>query len=128
MASALPTGTVTFLFTDIEGSTRLLQYLGGSYAQVLHDHQQLLRQAFAQHGGGEVDTQGDSFFVAFATAPSAVAAGTFVAVDQHRARQSPFRQHRGPRGGAVGALCRVATAAGDDPLDHPFSLVAAADP
>ena len=70
----LPTGTVTFLFTDIEGSTRLLQFLGDGYAQVLRDHQQLLRQAFTQHGGGEVDTQGDSFFVAFATAPSAVAA------------------------------------------------------
>jgi predicted ATPase/class 3 adenylate cyclase len=74
MASALPIGTVTFLFTDIEGSTRLLHYLGDRYAQVLRDHHQLLRQAFVQHGGGEVDTQGDSFFVAFATAPSAVAA------------------------------------------------------
>ena len=74
MASALPTGTVTFLFTDIEGSTRLLQFLGDGYAQVLRDHQQLLRQTCAQHGGVEVDTQGDSFFVAFATAPSAVAA------------------------------------------------------
>ena len=70
----LPTGTVTFLFTDIEGSTRLLQRLGPAYAQALGEHQALLRAAFAAHGGVEVDTQGDAFFVAFATAPEAVAA------------------------------------------------------
>jgi class 3 adenylate cyclase len=73
MSSALPSGTVTFLFTDIEGSTRLLQRLGDTYATVLGDHQRLLRQAFAAHDGIEVDTQGDSFFVAFPTAPAAVA-------------------------------------------------------
>ncbi len=70
----LPTGTVTFLFTDIEGSTRLLQRLGEDYARALGDHQTLLRAAFAAHDGAEVDTQGDAFFVAFATAPAAVAA------------------------------------------------------
>ena len=70
-----PTGTVTFLFTDIEGSTKLLQQLGGPrYADVLGDHQRLLRLAFAAHGGYEVDTQGDSFFVAFPAAPDALAA------------------------------------------------------
>ena len=63
--SRLPTGTVTFLFTDIEGSTRLLQRLGEDYARVLGEHQALLRAAFDAHGGVEVDTQGDSFFVAF---------------------------------------------------------------
>ena len=62
----LPTGTVTFLFTDIEGSTRLLRGLGDAYAGVLAEHQRLLREAFAAHGGREVDTQGDAFFVAFA--------------------------------------------------------------
>jgi predicted ATPase/class 3 adenylate cyclase len=74
MAVALPTGTVTFLFTDIESSTRLQQRLGPSYAQALGEHQALLRDAFAAHGGAEVDTQGDAFFVAFASAPEAVAA------------------------------------------------------
>jgi class 3 adenylate cyclase len=70
----LPSGTVTFLFTDIEGSTRLLQHLGETYATVLREHQALLRQAFTQRGGIEIDTAGDGFFVAFATAPAAVAA------------------------------------------------------
>ena len=71
---ALPTGTVTLLFTDIEGSTQLLQQLGPAYAQALGEHQALLRAAFTAHGGVEVDTQGDAFFVAFATAPAAVQA------------------------------------------------------
>jgi predicted ATPase/class 3 adenylate cyclase len=70
----LPTGTVTFLFTDIEGSTKLLQRLGPEYARVLGEHQALLRAAFAAHDGAEVDTQGDAFFVAFPSAPQAVAA------------------------------------------------------
>jgi class 3 adenylate cyclase len=71
---ALPTGTVTFLFSDIEGSTRLLRRLGSDYAQALGEHQALLRAACATHDGVEVDTQGDAFFVAFPTAPQAVAA------------------------------------------------------
>jgi class 3 adenylate cyclase len=58
----LPTGTVTFLFTDIEGSTRLLQELGEGYAEALVEHRRLLREAFARHGGVEVDTPGDAFF------------------------------------------------------------------
>ena len=70
----LPTGTVTLLFTDIEGSTRLLRELGDEYAEVLADHRRLLRESFVRHGGVEVDTQGDSFFVAFATASDALAA------------------------------------------------------
>jgi predicted ATPase/class 3 adenylate cyclase len=70
----LPSGTVTFLFTDIEGSTRLLRELGEQYADVLAEHNRLLRGAFSRHGGLEVGTQGDSFFVAFADAGSAVAA------------------------------------------------------
>jgi predicted ATPase len=72
--SELPTGTVTFLFTDVEGSTRLLQELGNDYASVLTEHRRVLRQAFARHGGVEVDTQGDAFFVAFAKATDALAA------------------------------------------------------
>ena len=71
----LPSGTVTFLFTDIEGSTKLLHELGAKeYAAALAEHRAALRDAFARHGGVEVDTQGDAFFVAFPTAPGAVAA------------------------------------------------------
>jgi predicted ATPase len=70
----LPTGTVTFLFTDIEGSTRLLRELGDAYAAALADHRRVLREAFARHDGVEVDTQGDAFFVAFARAKDALAA------------------------------------------------------
>ena len=72
--SNLPTGTVTLLFTDIEGSTRLLQQLGDRYASVLEDCQQLIRTAFARWNGHEVDTQGDSFFVVFARAKDALLA------------------------------------------------------
>jgi predicted ATPase/class 3 adenylate cyclase len=72
----LPAGTVTFLFTDVEGSTRLLQELGDDYAEVLAEHRRLLRESFARHGGVEVDTQGDAFFVAFAKASDALAAAT----------------------------------------------------
>jgi predicted ATPase/class 3 adenylate cyclase len=70
----LPSGTVTLLFTDIEGSTRLLHELGERYAAVLGEHRRLLRDAFSRHGGVEVDTQGDAFFAAFRTAGDAVAA------------------------------------------------------
>ncbi|HEU0303806.1 MAG TPA: adenylate/guanylate cyclase domain-containing protein, partial [Gaiellaceae bacterium] len=74
MSSAeLPVGTVTFLFTDIEGSTQLLKQLGGEgYAEALDDHRRILRDAFTEHGGHEIDTQGDSFFVAFRRAKDAV--------------------------------------------------------
>jgi predicted ATPase len=73
----LPIGTVTFLFTDIEGSTKLLHELGAeAYADALAEHRRVLREAFVSHGGVEVDTQGDAFFVAFPTAPGALAAAT----------------------------------------------------
>ena len=75
MARELPTGTVTFVFTDVEGSTRLLQQLGAdAYADVVAEHRRALRHAFVRHDGVEVDTQGDAFFIAFATAPAAIAA------------------------------------------------------
>ena len=69
----LPTGTVTFLFTDIEGSTRLLKRLGARYADVLEEHHRLLRRVFAEFDGREVDTQGDALFVAFPRAKDAAA-------------------------------------------------------
>jgi predicted ATPase/class 3 adenylate cyclase len=69
-----PAGTVTFLFTDIEGSTRLLAELGEVFGSVLEEHHRLLRDAFARHGGMEVANPGDAFVVAFDLAPAAVAA------------------------------------------------------
>src|SRR5688572_5319973 len=70
----LPTGTVTFLFTDIEGSTGLLSQLGERYDAVLAEHSAILRRAIAEHGGSEVNTEGDAFFAAFPSAPAAVRA------------------------------------------------------
>jgi predicted ATPase len=70
----LPTGTVTLLFTDIEGSTRLLDELGERYADALAGHQRALRKAFQAHGGVEVSTHGDAFFYVFERATDAVAA------------------------------------------------------
>jgi len=76
MRSDLPSGTVTFLFTDVEGSTRLLHELGAeAYAQALVEHRRLIREACAAEGGVEVDAQGDAFFFAFPTAPGALRAG-----------------------------------------------------
>jgi class 3 adenylate cyclase len=69
----LPSGTVTFLFSDIEGSTRLLDELGADrYSKALAEHRRLIRGACARFGGVEVDTEGDAMFVAFPTAPGAV--------------------------------------------------------
>jgi YVTN family beta-propeller protein len=72
--SELPQGTVTFLFTDIEGSTELLKRLGERYREVLDGHARILRDAATSHGGREVDNQGDSFFFAFARANAALGA------------------------------------------------------
>ncbi|MBA3350113.1 MAG: adenylate/guanylate cyclase domain-containing protein, partial [Actinobacteria bacterium] len=91
--TGLPEGTVTFLFTDIEGSTRLLQQLGDNYSVVLAAHQELLRTAFGQFGGREVGTQGDAFFVAFVSAQNAVLA----AVEGQRVLQ----RHDWPHGEPV---------------------------
>src|SRR2546429_1671444 len=88
-----PTGTVTLFFTDIEGSTRLLQRLGEHYAAVLADCRHLLRSLFQQYHGHEVDTQGDAFFVAFARATDAISA----AIDIQRA----LTDHAWPDGASV---------------------------
>jgi predicted ATPase/class 3 adenylate cyclase len=103
--SALPTGTVTLLFTDIEGSTELLQRLGPRYADVLAEQRALLRAAFQDWGGREVDTQGDAFFVAFARAADALAA----AVDAQRA----LATHPWPEGVAVRVRMGLHTGAPD---------------
>ena len=77
MRDDLPTGTVTFLFTDVEGSTKLLHSLGAEgYAEALAEHRRIIREACAAEGGVEVDTQGDAFFFAFPTAPGALAAAS----------------------------------------------------
>src|SRR5688572_18870047 len=75
MRSELPTGTVTFVFTDVEGSTALLHELGvESYADALAEHRRVIRSACIAEGGVEVDTQGDAFFFAFPTAAGALTA------------------------------------------------------
>jgi class 3 adenylate cyclase len=78
---ALPSGTVTFAFSDVEGSTGLLKRLGERYADVIAEHRRLVRERFGAGDGVEIDSQGDSFFYAFARARDAVAA----AVDVQRA-------------------------------------------
>ena len=79
--TALPSGTVTFVFSDVEGSTALLKRLGERYGDVISEHRRIVRETFGAHDGVEIDTQGDSFFYAFARARDAVAA----AVDAQRA-------------------------------------------
>jgi class 3 adenylate cyclase len=91
--AAYPTGTVTFLFTDIEGSTKLLQQLGDGYAAVVADHRRILRETFGAAGGREVDTQGDAFFYSFQRARDAVRA----AVEGQRA----LAEHDWPHGAEV---------------------------
>ncbi|MEX2393653.1 MAG: adenylate/guanylate cyclase domain-containing protein [Actinomycetota bacterium] len=89
-----PSGVATFLFTDIEGSTWLVQHLGDDWPRVLHDHYRLLRQVWDEHGGYEVSTEGDAFFVAFVDARDAVGA----AVDaQRRLAEHPWPIETGLR-------------------------------
>jgi class 3 adenylate cyclase len=91
--ASLPGGTVTFLFTDIEGSTRLLQELGDDYGVVVRDHRQLLREHLGAQGGTEVDTQGDAFFYSFSRARDAVAGAV--------AAQRALAAHAWPQGAEV---------------------------
>src|SRR6187455_2186382 len=93
MTQALPGGTVTFLFTDIEGSTRLLQTLGDDYGEVVREHRRLLREHLGAKGGAEVDTQGDAFFYSFPRAREAVAGAV--------AAQRALGAHAWPQGAAV---------------------------
>ncbi len=111
----LPRGAVTFLFTDIEGSTRLVKQLRDRYHEVLAAHQRLLREAFVHHGGHEVDTQGDAFFVAFANARDAVLA----AVEGQRA----LAAHAWPEGAAVKVRMGVHTGQAS-PADGRYTGVA----
>jgi predicted ATPase/class 3 adenylate cyclase len=88
--SGLPSGTVTFLFTDIEGSTRLLAALGDRYGEALDAHRRMLREAFSSHGGQVVDMDGDASFAAFASAPDAIDAAV--------AAQRALTEHPWPDG------------------------------
>ena len=91
--ASLPGGTVTFLFTDIEGSTRLLQQLGDAYGDVVRDHRRLLREHLGEKGGTEVDTQGDAFFYSFPRAKDGVAGAV--------AAQRALAEHEWPSGAEV---------------------------
>ena len=116
----LPSGTVTFLFTDIEGSTKLLHELGSQgYAEALAEHRRVIRDACARHSGVEVDTQGDAFFVAFPTAPGAIAAAEEMTCElasgQIRVRiglhtGTPLLSEEGYVGGDVHRAARIAAA------------------
>ena len=97
----LPTGTVTLLFIDIEGSTRLLRQLGKRYAEVLVDCRHLLYATFQEYHGHLIDTQGDAFFVAFARATDAISAAV--------AAQCVLASHLWPEGAAVRARMGVHT-------------------
>jgi class 3 adenylate cyclase/tetratricopeptide (TPR) repeat protein len=98
----LLTGTVTFLFTDIEGSTELLKRLGRRYGEVLTDHREILRKAVREHGGEEVDRQGDSFLFAFPRADEAAAA----AIDAQQA----LAAHEWPPGNRLRVRMGIHTA------------------
>ncbi len=120
MRRDLPSGTVTFLFTDVEGSTRLLHELGEErYADALAEHRRIIRAACTSEGGVEVDTQGDAFFFAFPTAPGALtAAAVFsdalgagpisVRVGLHTG--TPLLTDEGYVGGDVHRAARIAAA------------------
>src|SRR5690349_16053951 len=98
------------LFTDIEGSTRLLDQLGDDYGAVLADHRRLLRAVWARHEGVEVGTDGDSFFVAFADAESAVEAAI--------AAQRTLAEHAWPSGTGGGVRVRMGLHTGEPRIDE----------
>jgi predicted ATPase/class 3 adenylate cyclase len=120
MRRDLPSGTVTFLFTDVEGSTRLLHSLGAEgYAEALAEHRRVIREACSAEGGAEVDTQGDAFFFAFPTAPGALlAASAFtddlasgpIAVRVGLHTGTPLLTEEGYVGGDVHRAARIAAA------------------
>ena len=116
----LPGGTVSLLFTDIEGSTRLLQELGDAYTEPLEEHHRVLRASFERHGGVEVNTWGDAFFVVFRSAPDALAAAidaqaALETISSVRVRMGihtgePIRTEEGYVGMDVHRAARIASA------------------
>ncbi len=122
----LPIGTVTLLFSDVDGSTELVKRLGERYGEVLAQHRVILRRAFDEHRGTEIDTQGDAFFVAFGSAGDAVAAaiaaqralaaypwheGVAVRVRIGLHTCEPHRSHGGYVGAGVHRAARICTIA-----------------
>jgi class 3 adenylate cyclase/streptogramin lyase len=106
--------TATFLFTDIEGSTQLLRAHRDEYATILAEHHRLLREAFAAHGGKEVDNQGDAFFVAFRRAKDAVLAAA--------AAQRALAKHTWPGGASVRVRMGIHTGEADIAIDRYVGL------
>ena len=100
----LPSGTITFVFTDIEGSTRLVQQMGDRFPELLADHHRVMRDAFGAEGGVEVMTEGDSFFVVFTSAPAAVRAAV--------AAQRSLAAHPWPDGAVVNVRMGLHTGEG----------------
>ena len=94
--STLPTGTVTFVFTDIEGSTRLIQRLGERHREVLETHAQLLRHVVSEEGGIEVGERGDGFFFVFVSPSDAATAAARI--------QRSLTEHPWPPEGTIRAL------------------------
>jgi class 3 adenylate cyclase len=84
--TTLPSGTVTFVFSDIEGSTGLLKRLGERYGELIAEHRRIVRETYGAHGGVEIDAQGDALFFAFARARDAVAGA--VAAQRAHAEQA----------------------------------------
>jgi class 3 adenylate cyclase len=99
--SGTQSGTVTFVFTDIAGSTELLKRLGARYADALADHRRIVREEFRSRGGEEIDTQGDAFFYGFGRARDAVAAAV--------AAQRALAAHRWPDGAELRVRMSVHT-------------------
>jgi predicted ATPase len=138
MRADLPGGTVTFLFTDVEGSTKLLHELGAEgYAEALAEHRRLIRAAATAHGGVEVDTQGDAFFIAFPSAPEALSAAVQardalaggpirVRVGLHSG--TPLLTGEGYVGGDVHRAARIAAAGHGDQILVSASTAALAGP
>ncbi|MBA2631512.1 MAG: hypothetical protein H0U86_00695 [Chloroflexi bacterium] len=111
---SLPTGTVTFLFTDIEGSTNLARALGDRWPDVLHEHHLILRTAIRSHGGIDLSTEGDAFFAVFTSDPARFAvdeqalacmnAGSTLQAERSRGCNHRFRRADGPAGAIEGGV------------------------
>src|SRR5213593_633103 len=91
--AGLPTGTITFLFTDIEGSTRILQAIGEGWRTVVEDHNRILRETVREAGGVDLRTEGDAMFAVFERAPAAVASAS--------SAQRALAEHPWPPGVAI---------------------------
>ncbi|MEY2424643.1 MAG: hypothetical protein QOI61_215 [Actinomycetota bacterium] len=113
--SGLPSGEVTFCFTDIEGSTQLFARLGPSFLELLEEHRRIIRRAVAEHGGHEIKTEGDGFFLAFADPDEAVAAAV--------AFQQELTAHAWPADAPIRVRCGLHVGAAE-PVDNDYAAFA----